>query len=436
MKRRAVPLTAVVSAVLVAVSALAGPKDPVSGAAYDGLVAAQDTVLQRQLSDVLAEIAGYTVAGPLDPGSSSGTKTDLLYRVPRVICSTRELAHRAVRTLQTAPASIQVSSSLKMESFGAAALPGVLLGFDWNGRDTAVLVTTYQTVRWLIWWRRVQRMPEAESWGEKLPTYASAVAVYLDAVDDGITSPVPSTSSTMRLRVVGEPPEPPRATGYGLPEVADLYPPRPDYVIEGYQNYKDYLRDHANIETWFADGILSFVPGDSLLEVLKSGAPNVAWPNKEAPLVQHEFRKYFQRGGNLYEINTLTNSRLAALAEGEYFYAVGLNGKIRFGFETPREEVERLEEETGRKIPRANHAFLFPGEPVLTAGAFFVERTPNARIVTVNTQSGHYFYSNVTKTVRHDIAVKSDRYLLTIGHFFNALDSAGITYDDVLISKM
>jgi hypothetical protein len=127
---------------------------------------------------------------------------------------------------------------------------------------------------------------------------------------------------------------------------------------------------------------------------------------------------------------------LSGLAEGEYFYAVGLNGKIRFALEMPREQVQRIEEETGRRLPRANHAFLFPGEPVLTAGAFFVERSPEARIAAVNTQSGHYFYSNVSPTVREDISVRSDRYLLTVGHFFKALDREGICHEGVLVSKM
>jgi len=436
MKRLAVLLAAVFAAVFAAVSVPAGPKDPVSGAAFDRLIAAQDSALQRQLTELFPEISGYAVAGPLDPTLNTGMKTDLLYQVPRVLCATRELAELAARRLQTEPATIQVSSSTQMGSFGATSMAGWVLGFDWNGRYTNVLVLTYQTDRWLIWWRRVHHLPEADSWGESLASYGSGVAVYLDSVDSGVPMPVPTTSSVVKLPGGTATPEAPTAIDFGLPAAADLFAPKPDYVIEGYQNYKDYLHDHADIETWFADGILAFVPSDSLLDALKGGAPAVAWPNKESPLLQHEFKKYFERGGNLYEITTLTKSSLGRLTEGEYFYAVGVSGNIRFAYETPREEVERIEEETGRKIPRANHAFLFPGEPVLTAGAFFVERDPEPRIVTVNTHSGHYFYSNVTETVRQDIAVRSDRYLMTIGHFFNALDRVGISYDGVLISKM
>ena len=102
----------------------------------------------------------------------------------------------------------------------------------------------------------------------------------------------------------------------------------------------------------------------------------------------------------------------------------------------PREEVDRIEQMSGRKVPRANHAFLFPGEAILTAGAFFVDNDGEAKIVAVNAQSGHYFYSNVTPSVREDIAVRSNQYLLTLGHFFRSLDRAGIPSDRVLISKL
>jgi hypothetical protein len=113
-----------------------------------------------------------------------------------------------------------------------------------------------------------------------------------------------------------------------------------------------------------------------------------------------------------------------------------MNGTVRFGRELLREEVKRLEKETGRKVARANHAFLFPGEPVLTAGAFFIARDSLPHLVEVNGQSGHYFYSNVTPTIREDIAVRSNSYLLTLGHFFRALDRLGIPYDGILIRKL
>jgi len=110
-------------------------------------------------------------------------------------------------------------------------------------------------------------------------------------------------------------------------------------------------------------------------------------------------------------------------------------GQIRFGRELLREEVERIEAETGRKAPRANHAYLFPGEPLLTAGAFWIEADPEPRLTEVTAGSGHYFYSNIQPTIREDIAEHSNEYVWTLGHFFRGLDSLGIAYDDVLIRK-
>ena len=152
-------------------------------------------------------------------------------------------------------------------------------------------------------------------------------------------------------------------------------------------------------------------------------------------MIQSEYRKFFERGGDMRVMETLTEVGFDTLRSGEYFFAVSLDGTIRFGRELLRSEVERLEEETGRKVPRANHAFLFPGEPILTAGAFFIERDVSPRIVKVTAQSGHYFYSNVSPSIREDIAERSDHYLITLGHFFKALNDLGINYSNVLVSK-
>jgi hypothetical protein len=135
-------------------------------------------------------------------------------------------------------------------------------------------------------------------------------------------------------------------------------------------------------------------------------------------------------------MQSLTKNGFDSLSTGEYFFAVSAAGKIRYGRELLREEVEQIEKETGRKVPRANHAFLFPGEMILTAGAFFIERRDGTtRLTAINAQSGHYFYSNVTPTVQTDISTKSNDYLLSLGHLFTALDRLDIPYDGVLISK-
>ncbi|MCH9025175.1 MAG: hypothetical protein IH931_07555, partial [candidate division Zixibacteria bacterium] len=228
----------------------------------------------------------------------------------------------------------------------------------------------------------------------------------------------------------------PKAVDFGLEESFDLYAPAPDYVIQGYQNYKDYLKSHAEIITSNLSEILAFVPTETGLDRLKSEAPDIAYPNKEFPLLQEEFRKFIRRGGKMDYMRTLTKEVFDTLKTAEYFFAVGISGKVRFGRELLREEVKRIEAETGQKPARANHAFLFVGEPILTAGAFFIENEGEPRIVEVNTRSGHYFYSNITATIREDVAERSNDYFMTIGHFFRALDSLEIVYHDVLLRKL
>jgi hypothetical protein len=134
-------------------------------------------------------------------------------------------------------------------------------------------------------------------------------------------------------------------------------------------------------------------------------------------------------------MQTLTARAFDTLSAGEYYFAIGLNDKIRFGRELAREEVRRIEQQTGKKVARGNHAFLFPGEPVLCAGAFFIEKDDKPHLTALNAQSGHYFYSNITPIIREDIIHKSNHYLLTLGHFFRILDNLAIDYGKVLISK-
>ena len=276
-----------------------------------------------------------------------------------------------------------------------------------------------QQLRYLIWARQQLGNKDILDVTSHLGEYAAAVSDYLYEIDKGNL----------------DAPEP-KAVAFGLEESFDFYAPAPDYVIQGYQNYKDYLKSHAEIVTSNLSEILAFVPTESGLERLKSEASDKAFPNKEFPLLQEEFRKFIRRGGKMGYMRTLTKEVFDTLKAGEYFFAVGISGNVRFGRELLREEVKRIERETGQKPARANHAFLFVGEPILTAGAFFIEIDGQPRISEVNTQSGHYFYSNITATIREDISELSNGYFLTIGHFFRALDSLEIDYQNVLLRKL
>jgi hypothetical protein len=425
MKKTVLLLMAAVIAAIVPLSVCAGPKDPIVDEAFERFAAAQDQEFQVRLRSIFPEGFGFVVTGPMDPSFRFDTEVDYIYHFPRIICATADECMTAAVRLESHKELNPVTTGVSwMQAGRNRGLCGFVLTLSIAGEEKKALVLTHQQNRWLIWLRQISFLSTEHISHHALQQYSEQVVEYMSGMD-GRSGP-------------GKEAKPPVATGAGLPAVFDLLPDPPNYVINGYDKYKSYLHSHADIETYFADGILAFVPTDSLLVVLKDNAPETAWPNKEEPLIQHEYKKFFDRSGDVAVMKRLTAGVLNTLQPGEYFYAVGLNGTIRFSREIPREEIERLESETGREVPRANHAFLFPGEPVLTAGAFFVDYTDSRGkgIVKVNTHSGHYFYSNVSRSIRKDIAVRSDEYLLTIGHFFRALDREGITYEEILISKM
>jgi hypothetical protein len=426
MKLR-IPLIGLCLVASLAIAAGAGVKDPFRGDAFHALVAAQDIELQQALEGLGLEVRGNLVTGPLDPFFDGDDDTARLMSLPRVVCPDLDERTRVASDIENA----DVFSRVKMTAYDdgpmkgdAAGFRGVVVELRHAGERHRLLLTTVQQTRWLIWVRDVAAAGVFDVATDAFDRYAVVVSDYLYAVDQALAA-----ADTMPL-----PPGPPA----DLTEEAAFYPPRPPYVIDGYQNYKDLIEAHEDVDTDFARGITAFVPGDSLREAMIEGAPAAAWPNKEEPLIQHEYRKFFDRGGDVAALGTLTAEMIPHLERGEYFFAVGLSGKIRFGYETPREEVDRIERETGRKMARANHAFLFPGEPVLSAGAFIVadDLTGHRTILVANAQSGHYFYSNVTATIREDITDRSDEYLMTLGHFLAALERLGVPTGGLVLSKM
>jgi hypothetical protein len=408
---------------LIAVGAWAGVvgTETVTGSALDRLQAAHKAPLQADLRErIVATFGsehGFLVTGPLWLDAPVNHKYSIWYAHNRVVCPSRSSLGDLVNALRQTEAVERVAGvNWRRLTAPRNYEEDWAIACIYEG-DTVVFVTLHHT-RYLMWASETLLNRSLGVSKKAMGQYAKAVARHFFRVDTGATGL-----------------EAPRATAYELPASLDLYAAPPPYVIEGYQNYKDFMSSHAVINTDFASGILSFVPGDSLLGALAETAPATAYPNKEYAMLQSEYRTFFLRGGSPALMQTLTREGFDTLQPGEYFFAVGLNGTVRFGRELLREEVEKLEKETGRKVPRANHAFLFPGEPVLAAGAFFVGSESEREIVRVNAKSGHYFYSNVTPTIREDIAEESDHYLLTLGHFFNYLDRLRIPYDRVVISK-
>lgn len=391
---------------------------PITGENFERLLSAQHVDLQEKLTSLFPESEGFMVNGPLDPLQSGESCLYRLMNSLQVVCLDNEAQNEAEALFQISPLfdpaeSFSITDSSCLLPLGADLFLGSIKEAD-SAAD--VLICTINRVRWLIWVKRIMADPSFSIEDEILIKYIMLIGRYLDG----------NTPNA----------DPPLARSFGVLPRLDFLAPQPDYVIQGYQNYKDFLFSHAEIKTDFTSGILAFVPTAATLAMFEDEVPRAAFRNKEAAALQHEYRKFFRRGGNLRIIQTLTRTGFDTLTTGEYFFAVSPGGTIRFGRELLREEVTRLEKETGQKVPRANHAFLFPGQPILTAGAFFIDERAEQKLVKVNAQSGHYFYSNLTSSVKEDISLRSDGYLLSLGHFFRALKRLEIKYDQILIRKL
>ncbi len=395
----------------------------VTGTAFDSLIAVQDTAFQNHVRGLFKNGDGYLMTGPMDPLFDGPPDSRMIYHSHRLTCPDHASISKAVAALRSDTA-IRIIDYRECLTGRCNDMPqgyrGALLWIDWRGDIHILQLNSIQQTRWLIWAKPYLVHSDWSFTFDKLGAYADALADFLFASGRG-------WSDFKR----------PDASLLGLPDSLDFYRPQPDYVIEGYQNYKDFLKRHRPMYTDFARGVLSLVPSDSLLAALAADPPYIAYRNKEYRALQHEFEKFITRGGDFRDIAVLTKTVLDTLSPGEYLYAVGASGLIRFARELTREEVHRIEEQSGQKVPRINHAFLFPGEAILIAGAFFIEHSEDGipYFHKINAQSGHYFYSNLTPTIRTDISEKSNTYILSLGHFFRALEREGISVSDALISK-
>lgn len=392
----------------------AGTNEPISGTEYEVLIASQYPEVQEWLGQLFPESQGYIILGPIQLDSNFSASSRIKSRF-RLICTTNT-EHEWIAKVLTDSAGVG-------QNFRLIGTPRdskiSLYSFKYGKDEFYITVYTGHSFRASLWEIMIRTFDDFAEFESSLHAYAAAIDDKLASLELGeVEGPFPMADS------------------FGVPERFGFYAKPPDYVIQGYQNYKDLMSKNTVISTEFVSGVYEIKATDDLLETFKKNAPKEAYRNKEAAKLQEELKTFFERGGKLQQMNSLTAIGFDTLKAGEYFFAVSLSGRIRFGRELLREEVERIEKETGRKLPRANHSFLFPGEPILTAGAFVIEMingTPN--IVKVNAGSGHYFYSNISPTIRNDIVVRSNHYLLTLGHFFSSLNSLGLSYSGITISK-
>lgn len=380
----------------------------------------QQLRLQRALREICRDTPETFVTGPLRPFTDYGGHFGRIFAAVRVVCSDLSSYESTIVRLNESE-RLEVKDYRRDEQI-TGNIPGCrgsMFDIELNDRNHTIYVLTVQQLRFLIWRSVVQDHGWFMAPYDQRQRYSQSVSNYLAAIDSG---------------KIGTPP--PRAVAMGFPDSLDLYAPNPDYVISGYDNYVAFMLQHRELTTNFATGITAFVPTAVTMELLKAMAPSQAWPNKDEPRLQEEYRDFYERGGDNRSLQTLTATGFDTLGSDEYIFAVSQAGQIRFGRELAPEDVGKIETETGQKPPRINHAFLFPGESVTTAGVFVIDDRADDKLVEVNAHSGHYFYCNAAATVREDIRERSNEYLLTLGHFFIALDRAGIAYGDVLISKL
>lgn len=217
----------------------------------------------------------------------------------------------------------------------------------------------------------------------------------------------------------------------------DSTPAQLEYVIQGYQNYKDSIRKYSTINLPGMPSATEIHVTREFLDSMAATLPREAYPNKERAALRRELKEFSERGGDLSVLVTLTKEVFDTLTPGEYFFAVGLNEQVRIGWETPREVIDSIVAATGSKPPRANHAFLFRGAPVLTAGALWVVMDGEKRhIERISANSGHYFYSNLHQEIAIDISQHSDRYFTSLAWFVRALGRLHIPCEQVTLSKM
>ena len=394
---------------------------PISGEKFNTLISAQNLPLQRILEGIFEGDDGRFVTGPLNPLFRGNREANEIFHSVRVVCPDHQSLNDALDKIYKDSSLIvlNIERCLTADCDGRPmGYRGAFVKFINDESEYLAQFVSIQHIRWMIWAASWLGSNDPNVPKEKLERFGQAISDHLFAVD-------------RKWDFIPEP----HAHAYGLSAGYSLYREPPRKVIIDGNELKKLFRSHAGIYNEFAKGILSFTPTDSMLKVLINNAPRKAYPNKEIPLMQHECLEFFERQGDLKQVRTLTKNVFDNLDAGEYFFAVNAAGKIRFARHYSEHDIKLIETKIGDKPVLPNEAFLFPGEPVITAGVFTVEHDSIAHLARVNVNSPKFFYSNITPTVRDDIAVKSNEYILSLGYFFKALNKAGISYQDIVISK-
>jgi len=390
---------ALVSAIVV----IASPVDatPRAGGQLASPPIGDDTSLTTFITGILPDSTYFCIAGALDPTRKGTSETALLFQTVRVVCPDLTAMQQAVRALKDCK-EVKIKKLRhdieKARSADPAGYRGITVRFVWQDQEKNIQLLTFQQLRWLPWAETVFAVdPTRET--KAIRSYAIAVSDYLDAIDrEGSLTKVPY------------------ATDFGLPQRFDLYQPLKDDEIT-------FTDTASEITTSFAHGITAFAPTDSMLAEFKLWASNETFVESDPYMFQWQCREFFSSGRALFDIKTLSSENFRELKPGEYAFAVGIDGIVRF---------TKITESNTRRWSQLPHALLFCNQEVLTSGNFVIGHDTVVHVSRINIRSHTLLGNLATQTEPRQL---SDQRLTTLGHFFQALDRLGISYHGILISK-
>ena len=360
-----------------------------------------DTALTQFITSILPDSTYFCITGALDPIRNGASETTPLFTTIRIICPDLTAMQQAVRALKDCK-EVKIKKLRhdieKARSIDPAGYRGITVRFVWQDQEKSIQLLTFQQLRWLLW---VNTIPPDDSKADTKAgrLYAIAISDYLDAIDRG--------ESPAKI---------PLAADFGLPQRFDLYQPLADDEI----TFTDAV---AEITTSYARGITAFAPTDSALAEFKLLATDEKFIETDASMFQWQCREFFSSGQGLADIKMLSSESFRQLDPGNYAFAIGVDSTIR---------LAKIAEPNTHRWSQFPHALLFCNRPVLSSGNFVIERDTVVHIAKINIRS-HTLLGNLASEI--EPRQSSDQRLLTLGHFFQALDRLGIPYHGILISK-
>ena len=361
--------------------------------------------------------SGYWVLGPINLSADLPDTTDLVATTLRLIAPNPRASRNLVRRLWLPTGGVALEELQPSDTLPHELPPGYMGRFLQGtivGERVYVQVFTIQEHRWLLWAQRAQIADIRERVVGPLARYSEAVGRYLAAIDSGSVST-----------------HAPTAAQYGLDKGFDLFAEPALPVIRTRQGYLDLLA--ANASFTLADVVTDvegFVPGPRLMTLLEELAEDVLFLNKVGdPALQRRFRTFRESLGRWVGYPVLSSRLFSRLQPGRYIYTTDRYGMIRVA----RVPMDR----SSAPGPGMTTAVLAMGEPVQVAGEMLLVRNPGEplRIAELNIRSEDYFFSNRSLSLYGDVQDRSDRYMRAVGHVLQALETAHVSREGILVRK-